>query len=352
MTGGIEGKQPVPALELPEQSTPPDALRNGDDDTFDLLSEILLGQYRERLGQLNAELSDVEATLRAIEGRMEDKDALVDLMTPIIASAIGTSIKESQESMVEALYPIMGRLVTRAVAEAMRDLVRSVDLQMRNTFTVQGIGRRLEARARGISLAELTVRAALPFRIVEVLLIHRESGLLLRHVSHDGEAFGDSDLVSGMLTAIRDFAQDTFGPSEDGQLNEIQYGDHRIIIEVAEFIYMAVVVQGFEPRQFRDEVREVLIHIQWQVQRDVRSYDGNAARFAEVDSQIRGLMQTAEAAAGSEPVHYDLSFVMQQITALPHPPVRVVLMGLLAIVALCLVGWGVSQLMASGQSMP
>ena len=342
------------ARELLEESTPPDEVLFGDDEPLDALREILLGHYRDRLSQLHAELDTVEEALRAVEARMEDKDALVDLMTPIIASAIGTSIKESHDSMVEALYPIMGRLVTRAVAEAMRDLVRTLDLQMRNTFTLQGIGRRLEARARGISLAELTLRAALPFCILDVFLIHRETGLLLHHLAQDGETLGDSDLVSGMLTAIRDFAQDALGPSEDSQLNEIQYGNRRIVMEAAQFLYIAVVLQGFEPRQFRAAVRDLLMDIQWQHARELRSYDGNAAPFADAEPKLRSLMQAAAAAAdtGAEPGRYDFAYVWQQLTLLPRPPASVLLMVSLAIVALFLIGWGAWQLTTAGLPPP
>jgi hypothetical protein len=246
--------------------------------------------------------------------------------------------------MVEALYPIMGRLVTRAVAEAMRDLVRTLDLQMRNTFTIQGIGRRLEARARGISLAELTLRAALPFRILDIFLIHRESGLLLHHLAQEGEAMADSDLVSGMLTAIRDFAQDAFGPADDGQLNEIQYGNRRIVIEAAQSVYMAVVLQGFEPRQFRAQLRDILMDIQWQHARELRSYDGDVAPFADVEPKMRGLLQTAEASA--EPVRYDAAFVLRQL-ARHRPPGIVLVTTALAVVALALIAWGVWQLVTA-----
>lgn len=54
-------------------------------------------------------------------------------------------------------------------------------------------------------------RTALPFKVEEVFVIHRESGLLLHHETRDPASMSDSDLISGMLTAIRDFAQDAFG---------------------------------------------------------------------------------------------------------------------------------------------
>ena len=55
-----------------------------------------------------------------------------------------------------------------------------------------------------------------------------------------GERLPDRDLVSGMLTAIRDFASDAFGRASEGQLDTIEYGG-AILIEAAQHIYLAVV---------------------------------------------------------------------------------------------------------------
>ena len=77
----------------------------------------------------------------------------------------------------------------------------------------------------------MALREALPFTVTDILLIHRETGLLLRHVTGEPEALPDSDLVSGMLTAIRDFSQDALGGEEQEELEEIQYGEQRILIE-------------------------------------------------------------------------------------------------------------------------
>jgi hypothetical protein len=74
-------------------------------------------------------------------------------------------------------------------------------------------------RSVGIPESTLLLRDALPFQVTEVFLVERQSGLLLQHLSHDPETAEDSDLVSGMLTAIHDFAQDTFGRDRVGEVD-------------------------------------------------------------------------------------------------------------------------------------
>ena len=48
------------------------------------------------------------------------------------------------------------------------------------------------------------------YQVKQDFLIHRESGLVLQHVEDGSAETRDPDLVSGMLTAIRDFVQDYF----------------------------------------------------------------------------------------------------------------------------------------------
>ena len=189
------------------------------------------------------------------------------------------------------LYPIIAQLIGRAVAEAIRDLARAIDTRMRTTVSPASLLRRLRARLTGVSEAELMLRDALPFRVTEVLLIHRESGLLLQGVTSEPEANSDADVVSGMLTAIRDFVQDAFGRGEStGQLDEIQYGTQRILIEATRHATLAVVVDGIEPAGFRELMRQRLIEFENAEVEQLTSYDGDASRFLAVEPKLRELM--------------------------------------------------------------
>jgi hypothetical protein len=192
--------------------------------------------------------------------------------------------------MVDALYPIIGRLVSRAVSEALRDLVQRIDNQMRSALDFKLLMRRAQARLAGVPEAEFALRSALPFRVVQMFLIHRETGLLLRVLVQDPELATDSDIISGMLTAIRDFAQDAIGRGQEGDLDEVQYGDKRILIESTRYIYIALVTQGTEPLGFRSSVREQLFDIEQTYLSLLRNYDGNATPFAATEKLLRPLL--------------------------------------------------------------
>lgn len=261
-----------PALELPAWS----------DTSADDLREILLRAERERSDDLSRQVADLER-------QVTDKEALIALLMPVLGDVLRQKIRDARAEMIEALYPIIGEVVVRAVSEAIRDLARSVDAQMRTSLTPSAAWRRTRARLGGVSDGEMILRQALPFAVAEIFLIQRPTGLLLWYASPQPAELRDSDVISGMLTAIRDFAQDAFGAVHDRELDEIQYGDRRIVIEAAQHVYLAVVVDGIEPPGFRAHMRSLLIDIQNQYEEVLRDYDGDASPLAPVETPLRSL---------------------------------------------------------------
>ncbi len=251
------------------------------DPSLDTLRQILFGQ---QVARLEGELDDLER-------RLTDRDALVAIIAPVLGDVIRRQIRDSREEMIEALYPIIGQLVMRAVSEAMRDLARSIDATVRTSFNPKVIWWRLRGWVGGVSDADMALRQSLPFQVSEIFLIHRQTGLLLRHISRDPGASPDSDLISGMLTAIRDFVQESFGRGEEGQLDEIQYGDRSILIEAAQHAYLALVVDGVEPPGFRAEMREQLIAIHHTHAALLRQYAGGRMPPGSIEAPLRVLME-------------------------------------------------------------
>jgi hypothetical protein len=218
-----------------------------------------------------------------------DDEWLAGVIAPVMDRALRANIQEHRDEMIETLYPIIGQVVVRAVREAVQDLARSVDGRLRTSFSPALLVKRLQARLQGIPPAELALRDALPFHVEEVFLIHRASGLLLRHVSSDPAAAQESDLISGMLTAVRDFAADAFGRRPGEELDIIEYGGRRILIEAAEHVYLAVVGEGIEPTGYRASLRDLVIDVENRYFFLLRSYEGDATPFAAVEPQLLSL---------------------------------------------------------------
>ncbi len=310
----------IPHTPLPDKGRPADIADKGDDSASSLttdpsleaLREILFSRYRQQIADLEAELAEIER-------QISDKDALVAMLSSVLGDAIRQKIRDAREEMVEALYPIIGQTIARAVNEAVRNLARTIDAQMRTSFDPGRVVRRLKARVSGVSNAEMALREALPFDVEEIFLIHRETGLLLRHISRELEELPDTDLISGMLTAIRDFAQEAFGRGEEGQLDEIQYGNRRIVIEAARYTYLAVVVDGIEPPDFRSEMRQLAVEINLTHEEILQNYKGDSTPFVAVDAALQSLITT------TSPPSSQLSTTQKRV-----------LLGILGVILLCL----------------
>lgn len=231
----------------------------------------------------------------------ESRDEMAEALGPVMGEAIRVQIRDSRDEMVDVLYPIILSTVQRAIAEFARELQRNIDARLKSTFGVRGMVRSVRARLGGVSHSNLTIRDSLPFSVVEMFLIHHETGLLLAHLSHEEEENGDSDLISGMLTAIRDFARDSFGDGDpDDDLKEIEFGDERVVIQSGKYVYLAVVVTGVEPEWFRARLRTFVSELHIQHAPEFRDYDGDPAKLPALSPMLQHLSENITAAPEEE----------------------------------------------------
>jgi hypothetical protein len=272
-----------------QQDTPPaDPHQSQPEDSLAELRGILLREDNEYL------IETVKSVITPALGRQVDdaRDELSDTLAPVIGPSIRRQIQDSQEDIIAALYPIIGKTIRRAVTEAMRDLARRVDQNLRTTLGFKRLTRPIRARLQGVSEAELMLREALPCSVQEIFLIHRESGLLLAHLTSEPSQADDRDLVSSMLTAIRDFAQDAFGDEEEGELDAIHYGALRILLEPGPWAYLAVVIEGIEPKGFQDQVYDALTEVHQAYAHPLREYDGDTDSLPGVEGYLQPLLLT------------------------------------------------------------
>lgn len=213
----------------------------------------------------------------------EKRDELAEALGPIMSDAIRVQIRDSRKEMVEALYPIILETVMRAVTEFLREFQRNIDARLKSTLNFRGFLNRLGARLRGVSPSELALRESFSFSIEELFLIQHETGLLLAHHSASNEENSDSDLISGMLTAIRDFARDSFGEGDEEQeLREVEFGDERIIIQSGQYIYAAAVIKGIEPTGFHARLQELVSELHINYKPELRDYAGDPATLPDL----------------------------------------------------------------------
>lgn len=269
-----------------------------EDQIHDLHTNVSILNYKN-FGRSESLLSRLSPVFSRLIGKQieEDREEMAKTFSPIMGEAIRTQIRNSRQDMVDAIYPIIGESVQKSVAETLREFQRNIDARLRQTSKYTW--RSLRARLRGVSSSELTLRDAIPFSIQQMFLIHHRTGLLLEaYVEEDADL--SPGLVSGMLTAIRDFARESFGRGRAGvELDEIQYGDERIIIQSGQYAYLAVVMHGIEPEGFHALLRNFVVDLNLAAEQELRHYDGDPESLPPLREQLE--MLAAQATAVSPP---------------------------------------------------
>ena len=199
----------------------------------DLLPNAISEQIRNNPEQIAKALGpEVGAAIR--EQIRIDRDEIVDALAPEMGAAIKQQIVLERDAMVDALYPVIGNTIAKYFAEA----IRSINEKVEQTFSLEGLQRKFRARMKGVSEAELILKESVPFEIQAIFLIHNLSGLVIIDIQKsDLDSLVepiDSDMLAGMLTAIRSFANECISRSESTtELDAINYSGSKILLEVA-----------------------------------------------------------------------------------------------------------------------
>ncbi len=273
------------------------------------LRDLLLGpnsdlaHIRTDLEHLRSQFADKEAMIASLNPLLSDllertisdnKEDVAGALAPVMGEAIKRQVIETREEVVDALYPIIGKTIRKSVAEAMSDQFSSVNKKIENSIRRSFLPTWLQAKLLGMKRAELLIKDSLPFRIEQIFVIHTETGLLIAHVAADQDQNGNSvnqELISGMLTAIRDFVAHAF-QSHDHELQEIHYGQSKIVLDLGRYAYLAVVVSGYEPENFYKEVGRLNQKIYNRYYRALRQFQGDVSDFENISSPLRGFMES------------------------------------------------------------
>lgn len=237
------------------------------------LQEILFGTDRDQI-QLLAE------DVNALRHRIEDKNALAAAVAPVLGEAIRQQIQDSREEIIDALYPVIGQIVLRAVTEAIRDLARSIDEKLQAATDFERIWQRIRSIFTGVPLTSLALRESLPVLVQEIFVIHRESGLLLWYGAAGTGNKTDSDLISAMLTAIREFAEQVLGGTGE-HLHQLQFGNRELVLEFGRHVYVGLLLAGAAPTNFRRDLHQHIYAFEQNRQDLLRRYNGDASVLQE-----------------------------------------------------------------------
>lgn len=280
----------------------------GNGDRWQELRDLLVTPEQERLQAIERQLANpalhVEEVARllpeAVTRRSNSDDRLGVALGPVVGDAIRTSVRTDPQPLVDAIFPVMGPAIRRAIANALSELVQSINTTLEHTVSLRGLAWRVEAMRTGRSFGEVVLSKSLLFRVEQLFVIHRETGLLIEHRTATGVQALSPDMVASMMTALGDFARDSFRVSQGEGLDTIALGDLTVWVESGPGAILAAAIRGQPPLSVRKTMAQALEDVHMAHGTDLERFRASGIAFPVREGILeRCLISQAQEAPGA-----------------------------------------------------
>ena len=300
--------------------------RNGDESLEELRHLIIapeqadLARLQERIDspeQRTRDVSEVLPEAMLLRREQGGEQALGQALAPSVEAALRESVRNDPGTLADALFPVMGPAIRRSILQTLRSLFESFNQTMEQSLSIRGLKWRLEALRTGRPFSEVVLMHSLVFRVEQIFLIHKKTGLPLAHAVAPAAAMQDPSMVSGMLTAIQDFVRDSFNSAPGEGVEKLNVGELEVWVESGPYASIAAVIRGMAAPELRMQLAETLEEIHAKFGAQLERFAGDTAPFAHATEMLaRHLDARYKEKAGVRPKPYMLVFASVLLLAL------------------------------------
>lgn len=234
-------------------------------DRLEILKDILFTEDREYAEKIAKRIEQLEKTVNdrkrlsskvdpIIEHQLEEyTKSIPTTLGPSITAALKDEIRNHKDEVVDALFPILGKMIKKYIAQEIKLLSEKINKKL----GFKGWKRRMRSWFSGVKEEDLLLSEMATADIEQVLLIEKESGILV--ASYSQTASIDEEMISGMLTAIKSFVEDAFS-QKNQNLELIEYELYQIHLQSFAAYYIAVVISGNYSIQAKDKVQDMIFN--------------------------------------------------------------------------------------------
>ncbi len=234
-------------------------------DKLEILKEILFTDDRQFIDRISKRIEILEGTVNERKKLAQKVDPIVEhqlkeftqniptTLGPAITAALKEEIKNHKNEVVDVLYPLLGKMIKKYIAQEIRLLSERINKQLR----FQGWKRKFKSWFGGVKESDIVLSELASSQIEQVLLIERESGLLVGSFSRAKTI--DEELISGMLTAIKSFVEDAYH-QKDQNLELIEYELYNIHLQSFISHFVAVVISGNYDLESKAKVQDLIFN--------------------------------------------------------------------------------------------
>jgi outer membrane protein OmpA-like peptidoglycan-associated protein len=295
----------------------PNNERRQSSDELSELRRLLFGVEKTELDKLYERLNNPRITAEDVSRLLPDAAKLIslqnqklgDAMITTVEHAIQASVKKDENVLATAIFPIVGPATRKAVTSALQEMMQTLDRTLEYSVSPKSLRWRLEARQTGKSFAEVVLLRTLIYRVEQVFLIDKKTGLLLQHIVAPLVTIQDPDLVAAMLTAIQDFVRDSFNTQNKDGLQSLQFGDLVIWIEEGPQALLAGIIRGNAPQELRLVFQEAIEKIHQKFNKELISFEGETEPLAASKTDLESCLRSQQQSKRKSNYTYALVFL-------------------------------------------
>lgn len=266
----------------------------------------VVADLKARVDRLEVEHDDlmaeeVSAVLPEAIRQSADDETLAEALSPTIERTLHVSVERDPQPIVDAVFPVIGPAIRKSVSEALNSLVANVNQTLEHGFSVKGLRWRWEAWRTGQSFADVVLRNTLLFRVEQIFLIDRETGLPMQHLTADAVQAEDGALVSGMLTAIQDFVHDSFELEDEETLHDFSVGNLSVWVDHGPHAALAAVIRGTPDPRMREVMHQVTERVHHQFRNAMVAFEGDSSTLDEARPVLEQALLAQYEAPSSRP---------------------------------------------------
>jgi outer membrane protein OmpA-like peptidoglycan-associated protein len=215
---------------------------------------------------------------------------------PLIEEALQFSVQSNPRMLADALFPILGSAIRKAITSELEGNLQSLTQTLEQNFSWRSVQWRWESLRTRRPYAEIVLLRSLLYRVDQVFLIHRATGLLLQHVTSPhtdksvGRFVGKEDVVASMLTVIQDFVRDSVSGTESENLETIRLGEIEVVLSYGPEAILAGFVRGVVPRKLSRVFQDTLEAIEQMKAEALHTFSGDPSRFDSCRPQLEACL--------------------------------------------------------------
>lgn len=282
------------------------------------LRKLLLGDQIKQLEELRRRLDDPnlrseEASrilAQALSISIQRDRRVQNALQPIVEQSLRVSVEKNPELLASTLFPIVGQAVRKSVAHSLQHLLDSLNSIFSGGFFLKRWRWRIEAIRSGKSFGEIALARSLAYRVEQVYLIHRKTGLLLAESSKKSDLLGDADLVVGMLTALQDFVRDSFTTNKQDDLEVLHIGEFKVWLLHGPLAILAMVVRGQLPQELQLLFVGKIEQIHKDFQRQLVSFEANGQPIPGIDADLNDCLLGAATPASPSYTKFKIAAIV------------------------------------------